>query len=369
MTSPVIPDYGRSTLADVLPSIAAQFGRPGDTNVLGLPEAERYVVLLVDGLGAQIVREWAPALGSLGDFTIQALTSGIPSTTATSITSLGTGLPPGAHGVAGYVFRYEGALLNALSWRPGAHALDVQPQLTYFERLSRLGVSVTTVNPERFRGSGLTTCALRGAQSFGLNPDDGLDKLVTLTVQGATSGGRSLTYVYAGSLDSAGHTHGVGSDAWRRELAQIDRMIAALRARLPADVRLLVTGDHGMVNVPADRRVIVEEVPTLLNGVAMLGGEPRLRHLYALPGQAEGVAVRWRELVGDVAWVRTRDEAIAEGWFGDVDRRWADRFGDVLAACRDDAALMSLTEPKSLSLVGMHGSLTEAEVAVPLAVG
>ncbi len=371
MTQPVVPAYGRSTLADLLPSVSAVLGLPGRDNLLELPDAERFVVLLVDGLGWHLLDGRDPLAPFLCGLRAQArpITSGVPSTTATSVTSLGTGLTPGQHGVAGYTFRFSGGLLNALLWQDGLDGLDVQPQLTLFERLTKAGVYCCTVTPARFRGSGLTTCALRGADFLGFPDEAGVARRVELAVQASEVAERSLVYLYDRNLDHAGHRMGVGSAEWATELVRIDRLAAALRNALPDDVRLIITGDHGMVDVPGNRRVTIENHRDLMADVRLIGGEGRLRQLYVAPGTDTAVAARWTERLGDDAWVLTRDQAIDAGWFGTMQARLADRFGDVLAAMAGDGALMTKTQPNEYSLVGMHGSLTEAELTVPLLIG
>ena len=372
MSLPTPPAYGSSTLSDVLPSIAAVLGLPGRDNVLGLPASERFVVLLVDGLGHDLLRGrdgLAPFLtGLLANSASTTITSGAPSTTVTSITSLGTGLTPGQHGVAGYTFRLGGRLLNALLWEPGLDGLDVQPQLTVFERLTKAGVRATTVTPSRFRGSGLTTCALRGADFLGYDEGSGSDRRVELTVQAALSGPRSVVYLYDRDLDHAGHKQGTDSDAWAAELVRVDALASTLRTALPDDVRLLITGDHGMVDIAPDRRLTIEEHPDLVAGVELIGGEGRFRQLY-VSGDPRPVARRWADLLGPDAWVLTRDQAIDAGWFGPLPPRLADRFGDVLVAMATDRALMTLAQPNEFGLIGMHGSLTPSELTVPLLIG
>lgn len=377
MSRPAVPAYGTSTLSDLLPSIAAVLGLPGTSamggdDVLGLPDAERFVVLLVDGLGRDLLRgreQLAPFLCGLLDAPAsRMITVGVPSTTATSVTSLGTGLTPGQHGLAGYTFRLGGRLLNALLWEDGLDGLDVQPQLTAFERLAKAGVRCSTVTPARFRGTGLTSCALRGADFLGYLDDASTARRIELTVQAALSGQRTLVYLYDRDLDHAGHKLGTTSAEWAAELVRIDALAAGLRAALPDDVRLLITGDHGMVDVPEPRRITIEDHPDLLAGVDLIGGEGRFRQLYA-SGDAAAVAARWADRLGSDAWVATREEAIECGWFGPVQPRLADRFGDVLVAMASDRALMTLTQPNEYNLVGMHGSLTDAELTVPLLIG
>ncbi len=363
---PQLPRYGESTLADLLPSLGAHLGLPGVQDVLGLPDAPRYLVVLVDGLGRAVLDEYADHAPFLSGLDGRTITSGVPSTTATSITSLGTGLAPGAHGIAGYSFWYPPArqVLQTLRWPADIDGLDVQPQLTCFERLERLGVRTSTIAPAHFSGSGLTVAALRGPAFLPVTDESDQARRVDLAVHAVTAGERTLGYFYERQLDHAGHERGVGSREWLRELARIDVLVARLREAVPAEVRLVVTGDHGMVNVPRSLRIVAEDEPGLLADVTAFAGEGRLRQL--MTGRAADVAQRWRDRLADRAWVRTREEAIAEGWFGDVSPRLASRFGDVLVAMANHGAVMSRTLPREFQLVGMHGSLTRAELEVPL---
>ena len=375
MEAPLVPAYGESTLADVVPALAASLGIDGWSDALGLPASDRWVLLLVDGLGAHNLAaalEEAPFLASLlAQDASTTVTSGAPSTTATSITSLGTALPPGQHGIAGYAFRnpVDGGYLNALTWADGLSALDVQPRLTSFERLSRQGVTLTSVSPARFAGTGLTECALRGARFHPVPDEDDHPARIQWTVDGAASGDSSLVYLYERSLDHTGHGMGWQTEHWRAALRRIDALARDLREALPDDVRLLVTGDHGMIDSPPERWVVVEDVPHLADDLTLLAGEGRFRQLYCEPRDVDAVAARWRAVMGDRAWVVTREEAVESGWFGPVDRRLADRWGDVMVVCRDDWAVMTRRQPKEFGLVGMHGSLTEFEMRVPVLVG
>jgi hypothetical protein len=110
--------------------------------------------------------------------------------------------------------------------------------------------------------------------------------------------------------------------------------------------------------------VTIEDEPELMAGVDLIGGEPRFRQLYTTSPDA--VSARWSDRLGSLAWVRTREEAQSEGWFGRMAPRVADHFGDVVVALRDDWAVFTREVPGELSLVGMHGSLTDAEMEIPL---
>lgn len=369
---PFLPRYGDTTLCEVMPSIAAHLGVRGyQADPLGLPSADRYVVVLVDGLGWQLVRSRVRELDYLADLLGDArpITSAVPSTTATSLTSLGTGLPPGRHGIVGYTFWLPAyrQVLNPLTWDVDVPPTACQPWPTVFDAACADGVQVSTVSLRRFADSGLTRAALRGPAFLGLESDASEDERLSAIGAAARSGGRSMVYVYERELDHTGHGQGVGSAAWHRHLARIDRFVGRLRDALPASTALIITGDHGMLDVPADHRVIVEDEPALLEGVDVLAGEGRLRQLQVRPGvPVEEVAETWRARLGDLAWVRTREEAIADGWFGETDPFVADRLGQVLVAMRSDWAVMTRALPRELGLVGMHGSLTPDEMQVPL---
>ena len=367
-SGPVVPGYGENTLADLSDSLLASLGVPDSANPLGLAPAGRVCLLLVDGLGWELLRSHrsaAPFLAGLME-TGCWLTAGFPSTTVTSLGSLGTGRPPGQHGLLGYQVRVPetGQLLNALRWDKAIDPVSWQPGPTVFERCATAGVSAIRVAAGAFRNSGLSVAAMRGAD---YRAADTLGALVAGTVSALTEGQRALVMVYTGDLDATGHAWGCTSPAWRYQLAHVDRLVEQLAAVLPAGTALYVTADHGMVDVPAAERIDADTVPELRDGVALLGGEGRARHVYAVPGAATDVLARWQATLGDSAWVVGRDEAVERGWFGSVAPRAAARIGDVVAAMRGRSAVVATqAEPRESVLVGMHGSLTPAEQRVPL---
>jgi hypothetical protein len=168
-------------------------------------------------------------------------------------------------------------------------------------------------------------------------------------------------------LDSTGHALGCGSDAWQYQLAHVDKLAEQLASALPHGTVLHVTADHGMTDVPPADRVDVDALPQLREGVALLGGEPRARHVYCEPGAAGDVLAAWGEVLGDRFWVVSREQAVADGWFGPVDPRFAARIGDVIAAPSGPGAIVATkSEPRESALIGMHGSLTQSDQLVPL---
>ncbi|MGQ0774961.1 MAG: alkaline phosphatase family protein, partial [Pseudonocardiales bacterium] len=373
MDTPLVPAYGVGALADVMPSLLSGLGVPGFADRLGLHPARQVCLLLVDGLGWQSLREHpadAPFLTSLTEGTAP-ITAGFPATTATSVAALGTGLPAGQHGIVGFSFAVpDGMLINALSWRTHAHGDDVdlrdrfvpehiQPTPTTLERATAAGVRVRLAVPHQHQGTGLDRAVWRGADFHGVHA---LGDLASTAVAALSGGERAFCYAYHGDLDLLGHVYGVGSLPWRLQLAHIDRLAAVIAEGLPPGGQLVVTADHGMVTVPEQGRLDFDTEPALQAGVRLLGGEPRARYVYTEPGATDDVLAAWRELIGDRAWIVTRAEAIAQGWFGPVvEDHFRDRIGDVIVAARTDFVVVrSLVRSRLDPLIGHHGSLTAA---------
>ncbi|WDT89578.1 alkaline phosphatase family protein [Streptomyces sp. SCSIO-PteL053] len=375
-TAPV-PEYGSGSLADLLPTLAAGLEVPGFTAAIPeLTPADRNCVFLIDGLGWEQIKahpDEAPFLHSLlptsRGGTGRPLTAGFPSTTATSLASVGTGLPPGEHGLPGYTARNPrtGELMNQLRWKPWTEPKAWQPYPTVFQLADAAGVHTAQVSAPMFEQTPLTKIALSGGSFLGrLSGEDRMD----VAAQRLAAGDRSLVYTYYSEVDGKGHRFGTDSDAWRGQLMYVDGLARRLAEQLPPRSALYITADHGMIDIPFDEqsRIDFDEDWELSAGVALLGGEGRARHVYAVPGAQADVLAVWREVLGEQFWIASRDEAIAAGWFGPtIDERVYGRLGDVVAAAHDDVIITaSVNEPHESAMAGVHGSLTPVEQLVPL---
>ena len=358
---------GRATIDQVLPSVAAAMRAPGFANTLMLPEAPRYVVFLVDGLGIELLREHAdaaPYLSSLKN--VDDVVCGVPSTTATSLTSLGTGLQAGMHGMVGYTSRVPGSgqRLNSLKWDQPVDPRIWQPHPTVLELMQDAGIAASSVNDAKFAESGLTLCSQRGVPFHGINS---IWERLDVVLEVIESAPRAMTYAYESRLDHTGHGKGCASEEWRTMLTTIDSELADLREELPRDTVLLVTADHGMIDLPQAGRFDVNSSPGLLDDVTLLAGEARFRHVYTRSGAAPDVAARWQAELGDRALVRTQDGI--EDWFGPIAPDVRGRIGDVLVAALGDFAVFSSREfGIELKMTGFHGSISEAELRIPVLV-
>ncbi|MGC0365817.1 hypothetical protein ABH922_003801 [Rhodococcus sp. 27YEA15] len=374
--TPLLDVYSQPTLSTLAPSVLASLGVAGEVNRLNLPPSKRTVILLVDGLGANLLARnsaHAPFLASLSGSPIRA---GFPTTTATSIVSLGTGLASGAHGITGYQSYVEEAdsVFNWLGWHStGKSAAQtdsivpevLQPSATTFDRAQAAGIVTTTVVPSKFDGSGLTRAGMRGANFTGVQA---YGDLVAKTVAAARSAERTFTYCYVSEIDALGHVYGPESEPWNYQLILVDRLVEQLSTALGPDVTLLVTADHGMVEVADTDKIDFDSTSALSQDVAALAGEPRCRHIHTRAGAADDVAARWRAELGDRMWIGTRSEGIAAGLFGSsVHSGYHGRIGDVLAVANGDVAVVRRSvEPGLSNLPGQHGALTPDELLVPL---
>lgn len=370
---PAAPAYGSSSIAEVLTSSAAALGAGAFRNSLFLPPSRRICVVLVDGLGMALLKQrggHAPFLRSaMGN--ARTLSAAFPSTTATSLASLGTGVPPGEHGMVGYdvLDPAQDKVVNQLgSWDAQVDPNSWQPCPTVFERLAS-EVPVATVSLSKFADSAMTRAALRGGRFIAA---ESAHAKTTAAAETMAANRSMLMYVYFNELDRAGHRYGSASAQWGESLEEVDAAMKRLHRQLPAGTLLLLTADHGMVDVAPAHRYDYAADPALVAGVRHTAGEPRMVHLYLEPDSSartvEQLIGSWRAAHGKHAWVLRRDEAIAAGYFGAVSERVAARIGDVLIAAREPVAFFDTrrVRPAALDVIGQHGSLTRAERDIPL---
>ncbi|MEU7853069.1 alkaline phosphatase family protein [Nonomuraea sp. NPDC049141] len=365
--APLIPSYGTASLAELPSALLAVLGMD-EPNLLQLAPADRVCLFIVDGLGAESLRAHADRAPFLAAAAKTTLTAGFPATTVTSLCSLGTGVPPGEHGMLGLMLAVPGTgqLFNCLRWTlPGGAFMEPgqwQPAETVYQRAAAAGIAAGYVAPAQFEGTGLTEAVYRGVRYLAAET---VDERVA-RVRTAMAEPRAHVTVYYGDLDAVGHMTGWGSEEWLDQLDIVDRMAERLAADLPPGSALYITADHGMVNVT--EKLDAETEPALTRGVAMLGGEARARHVYAEPGAASEVLDAWREILAGKAWVVSRREAVESGWFGPrVRPEWAGRIGDVVAVPYTGLAITApRAHPIEALFTGYHGSMTTAEQYVPL---
>ena len=358
------------SLADVLTgALAAILGTP---HRLELPRVSRAAVVLVDGLGVSALRPragHARRLMAAAPGRRDVLDAGFPSTTAAALATLTTGRAAGEHGLVSYsaLDRVNDRVLNLLrGWDAQADPRAWQPHPTVFESAAAAGVEPVVIGAERYRDTGVTDAVLRGAR---FEAHRSIADRLAAAAELLRAPGERLLYVYVPELDQAGHAEGAGSAAWTRRLEELDAALAPL-AGLGADAGVLLTADHGMVDIPEHRRLVIDGDDPLWLGVRHVAGEPRCLHLAVdEPGRIDEVLARWRAAEEARSWVVSRDEAIAAGWYGPVGEGVAARLGDVIVAARSEVAYYDARTATAASraMVGQHGSFSDEERRVPLA--
>jgi predicted AlkP superfamily pyrophosphatase or phosphodiesterase len=363
----------RFSLADVLPSCFDAVS--GSANRLDLAPVAKAVVFVVDGMGASALKARAGHARTLASLLGPGSTVGaaFPTTTAASLATITTGHTPGVHGLVGYsvLDPSHDRVVNQLSgWDDRLDPATWQRSPTIFEQAADAGMQSFVVAPEEYRESGFTKAVLRGAEyRSGEHVSDRLVEARRIL----DDVDRCIVYVYAAELDKAGHAHGWQSPQWTSELEALDSATKQFAATLRRDEGLLVTADHGVIDVPHNRHVLFDTESDLVDGIRFVAGEPRALQLhFELDATTElraKVLERWRRSEGERSWIVSRDEAISSGWFGPVvDLAVIPRIGDIIIAARKNIAYYDsrVTGRTGQSMIGQHGSWTQDETEVPL---
>lgn len=358
----VLPDYGGPCITNIVPAL---LGPPDDLprwmpSLLG--DVDQVVLFVVDGLGWEQLRPRLALAPTIATMDGRSITTVAPSTTATALTSITTGLPPGEHGVVGYRIAVHGEVLNVLRWSTAAgDARQSIPPAKFQTNPPFQGERPPVVTRAEYRRSGFTGAHLDPARYVGYRT---LSTLVT-EVDRHLRAAEPFVYAYWDGLDKVAHEYGLG-EHYDAELCWIDKVVERLIAVLPRRAALVITADHGQVDVGDNVIELSHDVLTLCS---MQSGEGRFRWLHARSGRAGAVLDAAREAHGEQALVVSRDEAVDEGWFGPVVSEAAmARLGDVAVVARGNIAFHDPRDTGPYVLIGRHGSLTSAEMLVPLLV-
>ncbi len=331
---------------------------------LRIEAAPRVCVVVVDGLGAENLAARSGHARTLQSWGAQEpITSVCPSTTSAAITALGTAALPGRTAMMGYSLRNpaDGTLFSLIKWEgTGLDARSWQKVATLAERLGEGAGGFGVVQPRSYIGSGLSLAALRGAPAIAA---DTAEERVAAAAKALRSGMKAV-YLYWGELDHAGHARGWQSNEWTACLEELDAGMRTLARSVPSGTLIILTADHGMVDV--ERRWDVADNPRLAEGVSLVAGEERAVQAYT--DEPDAVGARWQDVLGEAAWVLTREEAFGEGLFGSETEAGRAVAGDVFAFMTDRFAVADSRvrpNPKAPFMVGVHGSLTSAEMRVP----
>lgn len=360
MDEPLVPDYGGACISNLVPSLLERQDAPPAWLPAPAAEADQVVLLLLDGLGweqLQSRRHLAPTLASMDGGPISSV---LPTTTATALTSLTTGTAPGEHGVVGYRINVHGEVLNVLRWSTAAgDARQTIPPAKVQAQLPFLGHRPPVVTKAEFIRTGFTVAHLESVRFTGYR----MPSTLVTEVRRLTHASEPFVYAYYDGVDKVSHEYGLG-EHYDAEVRAADRLVADVLSAVPPGSAVVVTSDHGQVDVGQN---VIPLVPEVLAHVSMQSGEGRFRWLHARPGHVTQLRDVAEAAHGDLAWVRTREEVVEGGWFGPtVSVDALSRLGDVALVAKGDVAFSEPNDTGPFDLVGRHGSATAAELRVPL---
>jgi predicted AlkP superfamily pyrophosphatase or phosphodiesterase len=357
---PVLPDYGGPCVAGLVPALLGPPDDAPDWIPTSVQDANQVVMLVLDGLGWEQLRERRDLAPTLSAMAGRPITTVAPSTTSTALTSITTGMTPGEHGIVGYRMAVHGEVLNVLRWSTVAgDAHQTIPPVKMQPAAPFLGQRPPVVTRAEYRTTGFTGAHLDGVRFWGYRT---VATMVTELLR-LVDESEPFIYGYYDGLDKVAHEYGLGAH-FGAELNFIDRLVDYLLSNLPPGAVLVVTADHGQVEV--GRNVIPLAADVLAN-CSMQSGEGRFRWLHARSGRGTALYEAATAHHGDAAWVVRKDQTIAEGWFGPkVHDAALSRLGDVALVARDDVAFYDPHDTGPYELIGRHGSLTSAEMLVPL---
>ncbi len=368
---PVVPDYGGACLSSVVPAL---LGSEASDVPAWVPEPVRgtaqTVLLVLDGLGWHQLQALADSAPTLAGGSGGPITSVAPTTTATALTSITTGTPPAVHGVVGYRLRLpatgaqlatgDDQVMNVLRWRSGAGDLRASVPARKFQTVAPFGGRpIPAVTRAEFAATGFTAAHLAGTRLVGWS----VASTLVVEVRRLLAAGEPFVYAYYDGLDKIAHARGL-AEHFVEELRFVDRLVSDLVEALPPGATLVVTSDHGQVEVASAAHL---PHPELLAASVLLSGEGRFRWLHVRPGAIEDAVAIAVEAHGEEAWVRTREQIIDDGWFGGaLAPAVAERLGDVALVARRPVAFLDPADTGETRLAARHGSLTAAEMYVPL---
>jgi len=366
----VHPLEGESSSVDLFRAIArlAGGGVHGNDKAAELAEAighhDHYLFVLVDGLGLSL-RDRFPRGGFLDTSFARPLNSVFPSTTAAALTSLATGAWPAEHGISGWftyfpehrrviaplLFRERGTGVSGREIGLGMSDLVAEvPILGSFFR------TVVSVLPKEISTGEYATWSRGGTPIVPYRSLAHADRILKRLYRRVA--GPTYTYLYLLTVDKQSHARGTSSSEVSEEVARVDDLLARIRGSIPQSVRMIVTADHGLVDVPRERHYELHDDHPLARHLL----EPRTDERSFFEAFARHPASESFSLV------RT-SELARRGLYGPVplSEAAALHLGDYVGIATHPAILEYVPDGREpVRHIGVHGGLRPGEIRVPL---
>lgn len=369
-------------MSTTLPSLPKAFGTirhvfksalhssQGLPNPLDFRPASRVVVVLIDGLGVDQIRQraghapWLASLLNSGSITHCAF----PATTSANIASFGTGLWPGEHGLIGHLVwdRVQNERMNLLvGWNERTDPLIWQPHPTVAEMSVQAGVVAHVVTASEYSDTPYTKATMRGAtfsaaEKWSERFARGLEILNDPTP--------SISYLYIPELDKYGHKHGWSSPGYAALLEDLDVALKSFVARQPKGTGIVITADHGMIETAKDKQVVLDDLLEKSGHTQFYGGDTRAGFVYLDDASSTEQLIQDLTPLSYAFHALPIAQAIELGLYGPVGEQAKARLPEVLLLAKGNYTLYhsKYFKPRSFEMIAHHGSLSPAETRVPL---
>ena len=398
----VTPRYDGHCISNIPDTILKLF-HIRSHNPLGMPpvydigeNSENIIFLLMDGMGFKMLehaesRFMVPSLdGAFRDSFNGAITSVFPSTTATALTTLNTGLTPQEHGILGYTsyFRNFGSIVNMLRFAPisneevslfdgGMEPWMIVPGTTIHERLRKEGISPFMYVSNSIRDNGLSSVVNRGADV--VPHFSASDMFVQLRMNLERKRTGTFHFAYISTPDRIAHMRGPFTEEFAGEVNSIlyslkTELIEKLDSEVGRKTTIIVSADHGHAQVSRANVVDLAKNKELSDMLARPPtGDSRAFFMSAREGCTDAIADYFEKYLGNLFSVYRSRDLLHNGILGNgtPSAETVDRIGDLVAVAKDDAAfensfLSAIQKSNGAWLEGRHGGLSENEMIVPL---
>lgn len=372
------------------------------SNLLGgidLSRVDNVVLLVADGFG---MNEWqrqkcvglVKSISSKGS--VRPITTVFPSTTAAALTTLATGLTPQEHALPEW-FVYLREVDSVVATLPFSFIRDygretlrghMRPRAlfdgtTVFKKLRDAGVATYSFTNGSLVDTTYTKLVHGASRMVPYFGSSDMTASLRRTVESAR--GPSFFYVYWSRVDTVEHHYGPNTDESELEASSISFVlqrgfVEKLSRSAARRTLLIVTADHGQINVNPDKTLYLNMYRSLvrsfrkteLGGPITPAGNARDIFLYVEEDRKEEMLELLRRRLAGKATVLRTEDAIRAGLFGlnRPSRKFRDRVGNILVLPHGRRTIWYRGERGyELELLGHHGGLSKDEMTVPLAVG
>lgn len=377
----VLPDFADGGLLGLARGLRAWLAGKESGALLATGGARTIVLLVIDGLGDALLQRFsAGTAGALLAHRAGRLTSVFPSTTASAVTTLHTGLSPAEHGLTGWHIhdrRFGGVIAPLPLQRRGAgplrHPFLLQRLFPYASMHAGAQRPAVMVSPREIAFSPYSRRHARGARIIayhGLDGAGGLGATIANEVRVLRQSG-GLVHAYYARFDALCHHYGCHSAKAQGCFNALDAFFADLLDRLSGeDVEVLVTADHGFIDAPDEKRIRLERHAAFQAMLAApLFGERRAAFCIARSGAEAELAAYAREHFVGKAVLLPAERLLKAGLLGPgrMHRRLPERVGSYALLMEQGWTVSDRVAGEVPPvMIGVHGGLSADEMWIPL---